>query len=193
MASSARFDEPAQRWAADRRTAALSTLAQQAQYRRIQNGNRFQGGYTEPAKNDYKFEEDAIVRWEESEKARIEANYLQDITARRQALEKTHAERAAAAAARAAAYAAEEQRIKTAEATKEQRIKASKDHARRLLAAEIARETLTLNTQKDDEIARLKAELATTKAELAAARQELDATRPRVGRATPALAALLGH
>ncbi len=138
-----------------------------------------------------------------AERAEVEATYkkgLEDAAGWAAATE-AHGKKAAARAraqrrlkAAAAAEKAEKVlQLKAAAEAKEAAAAAEKERERRLLAAEIARETLALNTEKDDEISRLKAELAATKAELATARQQLDATRPRVGRASPALAALLGH
>jgi hypothetical protein len=63
--------------AAKWRAAAMEAMARQLKYRREQNGDRFRGGYTEPAKRDYSAEEKNIVAWEAAEIARIEAAYTQ--------------------------------------------------------------------------------------------------------------------
>jgi len=107
----------------------------------------------------------------EAARAEVEAEYKRGIETATNA-----ANTAEAYGERAAARAMETRRTKAAAANKA-------DRERKLLAAEIARETLVQTSAANEEIARLKAELAATKAELAI-------VAPKKGSATPALAAL---
>jgi hypothetical protein len=54
---------------------ALNQLQEEVQRKRMYNGQRFMGGYTEPAKRDYDNEEKRIAEYEERRKKEIQENY----------------------------------------------------------------------------------------------------------------------